>query len=220
MTLLKDDDRNFLIDYFDKNLVDPVEIVYFSQKMECEFCEDAREIYEEISSLSPKIKLTIFNFAIDSEKAREYRVDKIPAAVILGKNGGNVKFYGIPSGYEFTSLIEALVLVSKGESGLSSKTKERLKLIKEPVHIEVFVTPTCPYCPRMVILSHKFAIENPYIYSDMVEITEFPQLAVKYNVYAVPKTVVNGKNSVEGALSERAFLDFLLNSLGIEGEGD
>ncbi len=213
MALLRDEDRNYLINYFNEKLVDPVKIVYFTQKLECQFCEETRNLYEEVSTLNSKISLDVYNFAVDHEKASEYGIEKIPGAAIIGKEDYGIRLFGIPSGYEFMSLVEAIVNVSRGETDLDDTTKERLKTISKPVHIEVLVTPTCPYCPRMVMLTHKFAIENPNIRADMVEITEFPHIANKYSVYGVPKTVINGGHGIEGAVPEHVFLEHLLSSL-------
>ena len=213
MALLRNEDRNYLINYFNEKLVDPVRIVYFTQKLECQFCEETHNLYEEVSTLNNKITLEVYNFAVDHDKALEYGIDKIPAAAIIGKQDYGIRLFGIPSGYEFMSLVQAIVNVSRGETDLENATKERLKTISKPAHIEVLVTPTCPYCPRMVILTHKFAIENPNIRADMVEITEFPHIANKYSVYGVPKTIINGGHGIEGAVPEHVFLEHLLSSL-------
>ncbi len=218
MSLLREEDRQYLINFFNEKLVDPVKIVYFTQKLECQFCEDTRNIYEEVSGLNPKITLEVYNFTTDRDKAAEYGIDKIPGAAILGKEDYGIRFFGIPSGYEFMSLVEAIVRASRGETELEDTTKERLREIQQPVHIEVLVTPTCPYCPRMVTLAHQFAVENPNIRADMVEVTEFPYIANKYSVYGVPKTVINGGHGIEGAVPEHVFLEHLLSSLEEESE--
>ena len=213
MALLRDEDKNYLINYFNEKLVDPVKIVYFTQKLECQFCEETHNLYEEVASLNNKINLEVYNFAVDLERASEYGIDKIPAAAIIGKQDFGIRLYGIPSGYEFMSLVEAIVNVSQGKTDLEATTRERLKSVSTPVHIEVLVTPTCPYCPKMVMLTHKFAIENPNIRADMVEITEFPHIANRYSVYGVPKTVINGGHGIEGAVPEHVFLEHLLSSI-------
>jgi glutaredoxin-like protein len=110
-------------------------------------------------------------------------------------------------------LIEDIIDVSKRETGLSKATKERLSRIDKEVNIQVFVTPTCPYCPRMVHMAHQFAIENDYITADMVEVIEFPQLANYYEVSGVPKTVINDKEEIVGAVPEASFLESIENAI-------
>jgi len=206
MSLLKEEDRNKLIERF-STLDAPVKLIVFTQDFECQYCRETREITEELASLSSKISLEIYDFLEDQEIAEGYKVDKIPAIVVLrdgpdAKDYG-IRYYGVPAGYEFSSLIEDLTLVSGGDSGLSSRTKEWAAALTEKVHLQVFVTPTCPYCPQAVILAHQLAMESDYITADMVEATEFPQLSMKYQVMGVPRTVVNETTHIEGAAPEQ-----------------
>jgi len=189
-----------------KMLVNPVTLTVFTQEIECDYCKETRELVEELGSLSDKIKTQVLDLVNDKEKASQYQVDKVPAVVIEGLKKANVKFYGVPAGYEFNTLIKDIVLTSRGETELSVETKRRLSEIKKPVHLKVFVTPTCPYCPGMVSLAHQCAMENENITADMIEVSEFPQLGVKYNVSGVPKTVINESGEVMGMQSEEEFV--------------
>ena len=108
------------------------------------------------------------------------------------------------------------MMVSSGDSGLSAETKAAVADITAPVHIQVFVTPTCPYCPGAVLLAHKLAMESDKILGDMVEATEFPHLAQKYNVMGVPRSVINEKTHIEGAVPEAMLIAQLMESLGAE----
>ncbi len=127
----------------------PVKVLLFTQEqggaLECDYCADTRQLLEELAALSDRIHLEIYDFVADEEVARQYGVDKIPAIVLLGgdppKDYG-IRFYGIPSGYEFGTLIEDLLMVSRGEHNLLPKTLEALQQLDQPVHIQVFVTPT------------------------------------------------------------------------------
>jgi len=189
-----------------KMLVNPVTLTVFTQEMECDYCKETRELIEELGSLSDKIKINVLDLMKDKESASQYQVDKVPAIVIEGPKKSKVKFYGVPAGYEFNTLIKDIVQMSRGETELTPETKRRLSEIKKPVHLKVFVTPTCPYCPGMVSLAHQFAMENENITADMIEISEFPQLSVKYNVSGVPKTVINESGEVLGMQPEEEFV--------------
>ena len=102
--------------------------------------------------------------------------------------------------------------VSKNESGFSAETKEMLSKIDKPLHLQVFVTPTCPYCPKAVRMAHKAAIENDHITADMVEATEFPHLAMRYDVKGVPRTLVGESVAIEGAVSESELVEKILEA--------
>ena len=193
-------------------LKEEVKLIVFTQELECQYCRENRILTEEVASLSDKIGIEVYNFAIDKEKVEEYKVDKIPAIVVMGEKDYGIRFYGLPGGYEFVSLIEAIKVVSARDSGLAPESRELVKKLTRPVHIQVFVTLTCPYCSRAVELAHKLALENDLIRSDMVEAAEFPQLVNKYNVMAVPKIVINGEIQFEGALPEPAFLEQVMKA--------
>lgn len=141
MTMLKDKDREEVRKQLE-DLANPVQLLMFTQTIECEFCEETRAVVEEVASLSDKLEAVIYNFITDKEEAEKYGVDKIPAIAVVGEKDYGVRLYGIPAGYEFTALVEAIKTVSSGESGLSDATKEALAEIDQPVHFQVFVTPT------------------------------------------------------------------------------
>jgi len=216
MALLKDKDREYLQGEFSKRLENPVRLVVFTQTIACDFCEQTEQIAEEVAGLSDLISVEVYNFVNDKSVADQYGVDKIPALVVAGEKDYGIRFFGIPAGYEFTSLVEDIMMVSSGDSGLSAETKAAVAGITAPVHIQVFVTPTCPYCPGAVLLAHKLAMESDHIVGDMVEATEFPHLAQKYNVMGVPRSVINEKTHIEGAVPEAMLIAQLMESLGAE----
>ena len=141
MPMLKDEDREEVRKQL-MGLASPVRLVMFSQDSECDFCAETRELVEEIASLSDEVDAVIYDFATDRDEVDRYGIDKIPAIAVVGEKDYGVRFYGIPSGYEFVSLIEAIRMVASGQSGLSDATKEALAQLDEPVHFQVFVTPT------------------------------------------------------------------------------
>lgn len=187
-----------------------VKVVVFTQAFECQYCKETREIVEEIAALSDQIVVEVLDFEADRDRAETYRVDKIPAIVMLGEDDQDygVRFYGIPSGYEFSSLIHDIKAVAAGPtaSELSPETLAYLDALEHDIHLQVFVTPTCPYCPRAVVIAHAMAIASDRVRADMVEATEFPHLSMKYNVMGVPRTVINETEFVEGAAPEPMLL--------------
>ena len=190
-----------------------VKLLVFTQELECEYCRQNTSLAQELASLSEKLAIEIYNFALDKEAVERYGVDKIPALVVEGEKDYGIRFYGVPAGYELASLLEAIKAVSAGESGLAPEIKETLKGLKEPLHLQVFVTLTCPYCPMAVQLAQRMALESDMVRADLVEASEFPHLVQRYNVFAVPKTVVNEKTSFEGALPEQRFLEQILKAI-------
>jgi len=213
MPLIGQKERDFLTKEFSEKLVNDVRLVVFTQEVPCIFCKETVDVATELAQTSPKIKLEVYDFVKDQMKAKEFRIDKIPAMAVIGVKDYGIRFYGIPSGYEFNSLIGAVLDVSKGDSGLSQKSKDLLRNIDKAVHIQIFVTPTCPFCPATVRLAHRLAIESDMIWSDMVESNEFVPLAQKYGVMSVPKIVINEKSEIAGALPEELFVAHVINAI-------
>lgn len=191
-----------------------VRLVMFTQEFECDFCAETRQLVEEIAQLSSHLTAEIYDFIADEEKAKELSIDKIPAIAVMGEEDYGVRFYGIPSGYEFSSLLHAIQAVAAGEPELGGEMLSALEALDDPVHMQVFVTPTCPYCPQSVVLAHKMAIASPMVRADMVEAQEFPHLSQKYQVMGVPRTVINETAHLEGAAPESMVLDKLQETLG------
>jgi glutaredoxin-like protein len=213
MGFLSEADKNEIRAMF-AEMVHPVKIINFTQTLECTYCRETRQILEEVAELSDLITLEVLNHMENKEKADSYGIeDKIPAIIIEGDKDYGIRYYGIPSGYEFSTLLEDIIMVSKRDSGLKPETKAKLATLVKPVHIKVFVTPTCPYCPSAAITAHKMAFESDMIKSEVIESIEFPFLAQKYGVYGVPKVVINEKVSFEGALPEEMFLDYVLRAV-------
>jgi glutaredoxin-like protein len=169
----------------------------------------------ELAETSEKIQLEVKNFVVDKLEVQKYKIDKVPA-ILVGNE--RIRYFGIPAGYEFAALIEDIVEVSRKSSFLSTSSQEKIRSLKVPINIKVFVTPTCPYCPRMVKYAHSAALLNENIYAEMIEATEFPELASQYSVYGVPKTIINEKIEIEGAVPEDFFVSELIRAAQENGK--
>ena len=201
-------------------LVHPVRLVVFSQALADPESEQVRRLVEELAAIDPLVSAESHNFVLERERADALGIQRIPAIAILGKDKDyGIRMYGLPSGYEFGTLIDAILDVSSGTSGLADETKTALAEIKHPVHIQVFSTPTCPYCPRAVRVAFKFAMENEQITADGVEVTGYPELAQRYRVSSVPKTVVGEGIEFVGAGPEAMLLKHVQEAAAARGGG-
>ena len=194
-----------------KQMKDPVRLSLFTQKVAgtCTYCLETKNLLNEVSELSDQLSLDVYNFVTDQEQVKTFQIDKIPAIAIHTDQDMGIRFYGIPAGYEFASFLQLMILLSQGRNELTPDSLARLEAINSPVHIQVFVTPTCPYCTRAALSAYQFAMKSEQIRADVVEVTEFPHLAQKYGVMGVPKIVINESHSFDGALPEPMFLDHL-----------
>jgi glutaredoxin-like protein len=208
MSLIPDEKKDALRNDLKERMVDPVKIVMFTQEVECKFCSETRQLAQELATLNDKLSVEVYDFMANADKAKEYKVEKIPALAIIGKKDYGVRIYGIPYGYELQTLISAVVNVSRGTTDLSDKTKAILADVKSPVHIQVFVTLTCPHCPVAAAIAHKLAIESGgMITADVIDAGEFPTLSQKYQIIGVPKIVINEKVEFVGAFNEDLFAE-------------
>jgi glutaredoxin-like protein len=193
----------------------PVLLRAYVRSDNCETCAELLALLEELAATHEKLSVDV----VQIQPGEAQDVLGAPAIRILAEAADGtwedygVAFFGTPSGYEFTSLITSIVLVSKGDSGLAPGTREALAGMTEDVELQVFVTPTCPYCPRAVILAHQLAIESPRVRAGMVEAMEFPEESMRHGISGVPHTVINQTAHVVGALPESQFLAEILGAL-------
>jgi len=196
----------------------PVTILSFTQTVDAPEPRSLRPrlLLDEVAGLHELIALEEVNVVLDKGRAALYGIQHVPAIVLLGDDEDTrIRFLGAPAGYEFLSLVEALVLAGTGDSGLSPASRTLIaEHVREPTHVRVFVTPSCAHCPRAVTLAHRMAIESPHIEATCVDATEFVDLSRKYRVNGVPKTVVNDAIEILGALPEE---EFVRTTLGIAG---
>jgi len=151
MALISDKDRETIRSRFDESLTGDVQIIMFTErespiiipgKEPCETCTQTQELLDEVASLSDKLTLTVHEISAAKDEAKAHGIDRVPAFVFKGASRGQVRFFGIPSGYEFSALIADLIDVSNGTTDLSEETRTYLSELTEDINIKVFTTPT------------------------------------------------------------------------------
>jgi glutaredoxin-like protein len=192
--------------------IEPTSVIVVPGRPECELCEETRALLEDVAALSNQITLTVHDVRAEPDLAREAGVTRVPTLVLRGAARGVVRYLGIPAGLEFGTLLEDLAAVSGGTTTLGNETRTKLATLTKPVHVQVFVTPTCPYCPTVASLAHQAAVENANVTADVIEISEFPDLAARYHVRGVPMVVMNDIVELVGAQPEAAFVDAMLEA--------
>ena len=167
---------------------------------------------QEVSELSDKIKLNVYDVDENKEEASKFNVERTPA-VILEAEKNFVIFYGIPAGYEFSSLIEDIIDIGSGNTNFGDELVNFAKSLDKNVNLKVFVTTSCPYCPRAVRTAHKLAMLTDKVRGEMIEAQEFPVLSNTYSVSAVPRVVINENTYFEGALPDAQYIDKIKEAL-------
>jgi alkyl hydroperoxide reductase subunit AhpF len=141
MALLSPTDRRRVQEML-AGMRNPVRLLFFSQTLNCETCLPAKQVLDELASLSDKVTVEEHNFLLERDVAAGHGVDRVPAVVLTTDAGARIRFFGAPTGYEFMSLLDAILVASTGESGLSADSRARLGELNQPVNLQVFVTPT------------------------------------------------------------------------------
>jgi glutaredoxin-like protein len=180
----------------------PVQLLFFEQSIGCDTCPPTRRLLEQFVELTAHLALDTHNLVLDKDLAREYGIDRAPAIVVSGASGNRIRFYGAPFGGEIMSLARAIQMTGTGATELGDRSRDRLTSLSAPVDLKVFFTPTCVYCPQMVTLANRLAVESPLVTATAIDATEFPDLVRKYNVNGVPKIVINDTQSILGVASE------------------
>lgn len=193
-------------------MANPVRLVFFGQSIDCGTCDDTRRLLQDLSSLAPALAIEEHNLALDTDAAAVYTVDRAPAIAVVGDTDTGIRFLGAPVGHELAALLEAIVTVSRRESGLSAGSRARLADLAAPIDIRVFSTPTCAYCSQAVGLAHRLAYQSPLITATGVSVIEYPDLIRKHRVTGVPKIVINDRVELLGAPSEEVLVDAVLQA--------
>src|SRR5688572_6561165 len=142
MALISPADQQRLREDFSR-LTRRVRLLFFTQTLDCETCLQARQIVDELPLLSDKITIEEVNFVLERDKAAQYGIERVPAIALVHENGAGtstdsrIRFLGTPAGYEFISLIQAVMLVGGGGSRLSEQSRTRVAAVAKPITIQV-----------------------------------------------------------------------------------
>ncbi len=211
--LLGLDVRTQIKDIFEKEFKEPVTVKVFSQAIGCESCQTVEELLRELVDVvgEDKVKYEVHTPVLEKELAQKYGVERIPTIVIEGDKDYGIRYVGLPAGLEFSTLIQGILQVSKRKPNLSEKTLELLRQIDVPIDIMVFVTTSCGYCPSAAVMAYNFALASDYITAKVIDASENPDLAERFQVVGVPKIVINeGVAEFVGAQPENAFLGYII----------
>jgi glutaredoxin-like protein len=210
---------------FAAELLGPVKIDYFTEReialtvpgrTPCAYCKPTREMLQELAALSDLISLRVHIFDEAAEVRTKFGIERIPGIVLRGPspNGPGFKFYGMPGGTEFPSFLEAIVDISLGAVLLSEQSVRELKKLRDEITVRVFVTPTCGYCPQMMRAAYQLALANPKVHAEVIEVNEFPDLGERYQVRAVPLTVIADSVAIPGAMHPDALVEQVVKAAG------
>lgn len=141
--IISESNRKIIQERFEK-LSNPVVVQFYETSLNCQTCPEIHQLLEELTGLSDLLTFEVVNLYADEDKAKQVGIDKAPAIVLTDPDHTDfgIRYYGAPSGYEFAALLEDIIMVSQGDSGLSAATKQQLASLTKQIDLAVFVTPT------------------------------------------------------------------------------
>jgi glutaredoxin-like protein len=233
MALLGDDDTQYLRESFATLAAEVTVTVVTREKSKLILVgaepsaepEDASaevvQIVDEVAAAgAPKVKVERVDVATEAARAEALGVVRTPALLFAAPSAkGRLRYYGLPAGYEMSTLIAALLDLGSGEPMVPPEIAELLGEMKTPVHIQVFVTPSCPHCPAMARAAYQLAMSSPQISADVIEVQEFPDVAQRYQIRGVPMTVVNDGEPLMGNVGGARLLAAVREAAGITDRG-
>jgi glutaredoxin-like protein len=200
-------------------LTKDVHISVYTRKLQCPSCTETEMVLRELAALNDRLRIEFLNPLTDEARAAADGVDLVPALVISDGTHSRVRFFGTPSGYEFSSLLTCIMDTGTEGTTLSESTMEFLNGLTTDLDINVFVTPTCPHCPSAAVLSSRLAAASNRVVSTVIEANEFEELSRRYKVQGVPRTVINQRFFAEGSMSESMLIPALSRAMA-ETPGD
>lgn len=211
---MHEDDIRELKHCLASRLVQPVQLLVFLRKKNLlqhlhlqrpHYCRETGRIAEQLASLNPLLDIKIYHYDTDTEAFETHAVTRTPCIIASGP-GVQLRHYGVPVGYELSGLLEQLTAASQQTLQLADETIAALARLDRPVHIQVFGTASCPFCPLAVYTASQFAAASPHIRAESLDAAEFPDLVQQYDIKAVPRVVINGQVNGVGALCEADLL--------------
>lgn len=198
MAFLNDETRGQVAEML-SDLPDQVQMLVFTKPTGCQYCDVVTELLTEVAETSEQVSLKVYDMTVDTEKATEYRIDKAPAIALVGARDYGLRYYGLPSNYEFSTLLHGIQVAGHGAAAqLDAQSKEYLTSLDKEIFCQVFVTTACPHCPGAAALAFDMAVTSDLVNAEVIEAQEFPQLSSQNNVMGVPLSVINHSERVEG----------------------
>jgi glutaredoxin-like protein len=180
----------------------------------CESCEDLKGIMEELVENRENIGISMIEEDSAEDGGFDYILDRLPAVVVLDGDGNDhgMVFYGNPSSNLFRAFIWQLLNVSGLGQELDEDTIAKIKELGK-VELQVLVTPSTPKCAETIKAAQSFALASSDVRTSVIELIEFPEIAERYEVLGLPKTIVNEELKFTGTYDAGELLEIIRNRI-------
>lgn len=212
MVVLSDADKAALKRRFEQGLKDEVTILVIADEGSI-MAKELADLAGTLSGLDQRIKVDTQNAdGGRNPRMRELHIEKWPVMVLVKGDFSRIRYYGIPTGYEFSPFIDALVELSSTKTSLSPRARQALQTVRRRANIKIFILTTCTFCPTVARHAFRGAIESPMVTAEVIDSSMFPDLATRHSVLGVPKIVLNDNLDITGAITDVEFFEKLRDS--------
>lgn len=156
-----------------------------------------------------EIKKHFSHLEIDTLNNCQYN----PCVAIADESGKpRVRFYG---NLKFDAFIESVKIFETGNFHLNQRVLDFIDMIDKDVNIKIFVTQGCGWCYPAIVKAVSFAYVSSYIEVEVFDCYSFPDIATKYNVITVPKTVINDKIEFIGSKEDNEMFGYIMKGIEV-----
>jgi len=169
---------------------------------------------EEYRTFMNHFNMDIEERAFMDPTASRLKIIEAPSIALPVNNDYKIRYYGKPEGREEGAFMDILTLLRAGNVTLSNSTLRCINQVQIELSIKLYVTPICPYCPHMVKWLTQMAYINGQITLDIINLFDFPGMAEKEDIMAVPYLIINNKYRLLGFHQEDLLCMHILAALG------
>ena len=172
-------------------------------------CELAKELYEEIASLSDQITLTIYEHEESEEQVKRRDIVDVPCVLIRGELNRPLRFYGAPNGHLLVAMIRAMVLASTRQSKPAVKMKRLLGKLRRPTRLRLLGSAMDPMAGQAALAACAAALLSPKLQTDVFAIEEFAEIGARSGVTALPALFIDDRLFAAGLVEPLELVEFI-----------
>lgn len=209
MAKITPDGKTYMEKEFE-NLSDEVYINVHIPSDKSESSEGLKEVMESLAESSEKITVSYIEEDSAEDGGFDYMPERLPAAVVLDKDKKDygIIFYGTPTLGVFRAFVRVVVMLSTGKKDLEDEMAEKVGEL-EKTELQVLVTPSTPKCDETIMVAANFAFCSEGTRCSITELIEFPEIAERYEVLGVPKTIVDEEVRFTGSYDAAELLKII-----------
>lgn len=195
------------------SLPDLVELIWVREADVSEAEAEFEKRLRNLAMHAPQIRLFLWVHPNEPQKIAHHQIDRIPALLLHGVAGGRVRFYGVPSLSQLMALFKTIKEAARGYIDITPAARHALSNLSHPVRLTLLIPPTALFSPAILGMAVKLAFTYNQVYVDIINVKEFPEMAIRYDAHVEPRVLLNNRNIPFASETETSFIESLLRSM-------